>query len=253
MRRLLLITLLALVVAAPLALWAQEETEMADTGLAAEEAMMPDSGELEAEPVDTTPLVRNAYFTAPNDAWNFFSMASLAPLNSTYLQATGVDGYVLIAPDSLNDSLVLRVEFDLAKLSTGQEMLDTVFFNEDFLQLDTMSLVSLNLLRVTQTDDYVVVNEVPREITATAELTLGEVTDTVVMTLTVTYMEQNEVTERKMAGDLLHVIGDLSFRLSAFGIEIPRPALLRLPDRQQLHFDFFATSETPGEVSADKE
>ncbi|MFH2054831.1 MAG: YceI family protein [bacterium] len=253
MHRLLLLTLLALMVAAPLALVAQDETETAESAVAAEEAAMSDSGGMETELADTTPLVRNAYFTVPNDAWNFYSLAALAPLNSTYLQATGIDGYVLIAPDSLPDSLVLRAEFDLAKLSTGQQGLDTVFFNKDFLKLDSGTVVAINLLKVTQSDDYLLINEVTRQVTATAELSLGGITDTVVTTMGITYLAQNEVTARKMSGNLLHVVGDFGFKLSDFGINIPRPALLRLPDRMQIHFDFFATSESPGEVSATTE
>lgn len=256
MRRLFLFILLAALLVAPLAIWAQDEGEMAaDSGAMMTDSteMASDSGEM-AEPVDTTPVIRNAYYTLPNDPWNFFTMAAMAPLQSTYLQATGVDGFVLIAPDTIGDSLVLKAQFDLANLSTGEEALDTMFFSKNFLQIpDTMSVVNLNLLRVTQLDDYVLINEVQRKITATAEMTMGTTVDTVVVTMGMTYLEQNDVTARKLPGNLLHIVADYSFRLSVFGIKIPRPALLKLPDRLNMHLDFFLTSENPDQPMTETE
>jgi hypothetical protein len=252
MRRLLPIILLALFLAVPLMLLAQEgETEVVDSAVAEVVDEAVDAVEEATEPADTIPLVRDAYYTLPDDQMNFFTLAALAPLKSTYLQAIGVDGYVLIAPDSLTDSLVLRAQVDLARLSTGDPLLDSAFFSDEFLALDSSTVLDINLLRVTQAKDYLLVNEALRELTATAEMTLGEITDTVVVTLEVTYLEQNDITERRLPGNLLHVIANLSFKLSAFEIEIPREALLMLPDRMLLRFDVFANAEMLPEVETE--
>ncbi len=250
MRRLLPITLLTLLLAVPLMLLAQEgETEAVDSTVA--EVVDEAVDAVEEEVVDTIPLTRDAYYTLPDDQLNFFALAALAPLRSTYLQATGVDGYVLIAPDSLTDSLVLKLQVDLARLSTGDPLLDSAFFSDEFLKFDSSTIVDINLIRVTQAKDYLLVNEALQELTATVEMTLGEITDTVVATLEITYLEQNEITERRLPGNLLHVIANLSFKLSAFGIEIPREALLMLPDRILLRFDLFANAEVLPEIETE--
>ncbi len=70
------------------------------------------------------------------------------------------------------------------------------------------------------------------------------VTDTVAVDLALRYLEQNDVTRGRLPGDLLHMTGSFSFRLSDFRIRIPQEALLRLNDQVRIRFDLFASTQS---------
>jgi hypothetical protein len=244
MRRLFLIGPILLLAIVPALLTAQEVEEVGDSMADTLAEVVPDTADT-AVPVDTTPVIRDPYYTLPNDYRNVFLAISRAPLYSTMMLGHGMDGFVLIAPDTISDSLVLKMELDFAGLTTGSDIQDSVVFSEDFFNLDTLTVFEFNLIRVTAAKDQFLLNEQTREISALAELSRDTLMDTVAVTAWLTYLEQNEVTETRMAGDLMHVIAEFNFRLSDFDIRIPREALLKLDDRIHVTVDFFATSERP--------
>ncbi|MCK4856698.1 MAG: YceI family protein [candidate division Zixibacteria bacterium] len=211
---------------------AEVEVTLSDTAAA-------DTAQTEEAPVDTIPIVRRAFRGDSDQHRNFATLESRAPLQTTLLLTSAINGYVLVRADSVADSLVLKLDIDLTQLTTGYPERDSLVFSHDFLDFDTATVATLNLVRVTKAEEKELVNEQTGKYVGVAELWLGGVIDTVSVTFEMTYLEGNKVTETRLPGHLLHLTVNSFFRLSDFGVKIPKAALLKLDDRIALRVDIF--------------
>lgn len=198
--------------------------------------------ESDSAALDTIPVVRTEFTGDADQMRNWGTLESDGQLQTILLLAPELNSRVLVREDDFADSLVLMLSVDLTKLTTGFPGKDTLVFSKKFLDFDTATVAVLNVLAVSAGKEKQLNNEQPVKTIGTAELYLAGKTDTVAVTLVMTYLEGNKITAQRLPGNLLHVVADYSFRLSDFDIKIPKEALLRLDDRVQIHTDMFLSS-----------
>jgi hypothetical protein len=208
-------------------------------------------GDTEAEPdsaaLDTIPVVRTEFTGDADQMRNWGTMESDGQLQTTLLLVPELSSRLLVNEDDFVDSLVMMLTIDLTKLTTGFPEKDSLVLSKEFLDFDTATVAVLNILSMSEGKEKQLLNEQSVKTSGTAELYIGGTMDTVAVTLQMTYLQGNKVTEQRLPGNLLHVVADYSFRLSDFGIKIPKDALLRLDDRMKVHTDMFLSSPLESE------
>lgn len=195
----------------------------------------------EAE-IDTTPVVRDAFAGDADGLRNWGTVESIGQLQATLLLAPELSARAVVRRDEIADSLVVDLAIDLTRLTTGHEGRDTVVLSAKFLNIDTLTTATFSLLSVSSAKDPQLVNEQPIKVSGTGELSIGDIIDTVAADMQLTYLEENKVTQQRLPGKLLHLEITYSFKLSDFGIKIPKEALLKLADRLTVRADMFLSS-----------
>jgi hypothetical protein len=240
MRNLALAALIAALVM-PWSVMAQDTTEAQEP---VEEMMEETSAGEEEALVDTVPVVRHEFTGDSDNMRNFAVMESHGQLQSTIMLTYDVQGYAVVRLDSLTDSLVVDLALDLNSLTTGNSDKDTMVFHEDFLSFpDTAKMLRFSVLSPGKPETDQLFNEFPVELNGTGAIMMDTITDTVAATMNLTYLEGNEITATRLPGNLLHIAATFNFRLSDFGIVIPKEALLKLNDLIQVRFDLFCNEE----------
>jgi polyisoprenoid-binding protein YceI len=223
MQRLVLLALLVFLLI-PAMLVAQE-------GEAAEEAE-----------IDTTPVVREAFAGDADGMRNWGTVESVGQLQATLWLVPELSARAVVRRDDIADSLVVELTIDLTKLTTGFEARDTLVLSKKFLNFDSLTTATFSLLSVSSAKDPELRNEQPIKVSGVGELRIGNVIDTVAAEMQFTYLEENKVTQQRLPGNLLHLQMSYSFKLSDFGVKIPKEALLRLADQLTVQADMFLSS-----------
>ena len=174
---------------------------------------------------------------------NVAIVESAAQLQSTWSVTSALTTQADLSLDSVQDNPSLEVTVDLTKLTTGFADRDPQVFSRSFLDFASTGSATFKLVNLNRSRTWVLNNEQKEEFSGIGELRLGSMADTVAISLNLTYLQQNDLTRGRMAGDLLHMVGDMSFRLSRLGIKIPQEALLKLDDVIRLRFDAFASTQ----------
>jgi hypothetical protein len=170
---------------------------------------------------------------------NIVTFKSVAPLETVLGVGSALYGFVELNLDSLSDNPQAYFEFDLNCLSTGVEQRDLEVFSDVFLMTDSFPDASFKLLQFKKTDIEVLGNEGAAEMTARGEFSLRGVLDTVNCAVKVIYFETNDITERRLPGDLLKIKVGFDIRMSGFGIVIPEEDILMLDDRIHIEVEAF--------------
>lgn len=137
----------------------------------------------------------------------------------------------------------MELNVQLGSLTTGNSTYDIEVFSSRFIDWKGASTANFRLLDLAISRNYALENEKAVPASGRGVLTIGSVSDTVGVDLSIRYLAANDVTRGRLPGDLLHLNGSINFRLSEFGIVIPQEALLRLDDRVKLRFDVYTSTQ----------
>lgn len=170
---------------------------------------------------------------------NIVTFESNAPLETILGRTTELYGYVDFNLDSLTDAPEAYFECDLTNLKTGIDLRDQDMVSEAYLAVDSFPTATLKMLSVRKTSVEQISNETMATVTARGEFYLHGVLDTVDLTIEITYFEGNEITEKRLPGDLLKIKANFDIRMSDYGIVIGDEAILKLDDRIHLKIDAF--------------
>jgi polyisoprenoid-binding protein YceI len=198
------------------------------------------------EPDSTTDsvTVRRAKFVFDDPVGrNIVMFTSAAPLETIIGRTSALYGHVDINLDSLSDSPEAYFECDLTNLKTGIDLRDEHMASDDYLATDSFPTASFTLLSIRKTTDEIMRNEAVATISGRGQFMLHGVLDTVNVSITATYFEANDATERRLPGDILRFKADFDIRMSSYGITIPEEAILKLDDRIHVHIDAFGGTE----------
>jgi polyisoprenoid-binding protein YceI len=174
---------------------------------------------------------------------NFAVVESDAQLQTTISITSAVTAMADVRLDSIQDGAAMEIGIDLTKLTTGFADRDAQVFSRTFLDFSAKGTATFRLIEFNRSRNWILNNEQRVEVDGIGALTIGGKTDTVAVTLALTHLQQNEITKGRLPGDLLHLNGAFTFRLSDFGIQIPPEALLLLDDAIKVRFDIFATTQ----------
>jgi polyisoprenoid-binding protein YceI len=194
----------------------------------------------EADSIADSVMIRKARFVFDDPTGrNIVMFSSEAPLETIIGRTSALYGYVDINLDSLSDNPEARFECDLTTLKTGIELRDQHMLSDDYLAADSFPMATFNLLSIKKTNMEVIWNETVANIAGRGEFSLHGTLDTVNVTITATYFEGNDVTEKRLPGDILKFKADFDIRMSNHGITIPEDVILKLDDRIHVHIDAF--------------
>ncbi len=174
---------------------------------------------------------------------NFVVMENTGQLQSTLAKTSAFDVSADIRIDSIQDRPSLEVNVELNTLTTGNSGYDMEVFSSRFIDWKGANRASFKLLEFTANRNYALENEKAVPAAGRGVLTIGSVTDTVAVDVSMRYLAANDVTRGRLPGDLLYMNGTIHFRLSDFGIVIPQEALLRMDDRVKLRFDVYTSTQ----------
>ncbi len=174
---------------------------------------------------------------------NFVTMENNGQLQSTLAMTSSFDISADIRIDSIQDGAAMELNVQLGSLTTGNSTYDIEVFSSRFIDWKGASTANFRLLDLAISRNYALENEKAVPASGRGVLTIGSVSDTVGVDLSIRYLAANDVTRGRLPGDLLHLNGSINFRLSEFGIVIPQEALLRLDDRVKLRFDVYTSTQ----------
>lgn len=174
---------------------------------------------------------------------NFVTLESSGQLQSTLAITSSFDCMADMRLDSIQDAPALELNVQISTLTTGNSGHDMEVFSSRFLDWKGASTASFRLLEFAVSRNYALENEKALPASGRGVLTIGSMVDTVGVEVSIRYLAANEVTAGRLPGDLLHLNGNIFFRLSDLGMMIPQEALLRLDDRIKLHFDVYTSTQ----------
>ncbi len=156
---------------------------------------------------------------------NFVTLENNGQLQSTLAMTSSFDISADIRIDSIQDGAALELNVQLGSLTTGNSTYDMEVFSSRFIDWKGASTANFRLLDLAISRNYALENEKAVPASGRGVLTIGSVSDTVGVDLSIRYLAANDVTRGRLPGDLLHLNGSINFRLSEFGIVIPQEAL----------------------------
>lgn len=174
---------------------------------------------------------------------NFVTLENTGQLQSTLAMTSSFDVSADVRIDSIQDGPSLDINVQLNTLTTGNSTYDMELFSSRFIDWKGATAANFRLLELAVSRNYALENEKAVPATGRGVLTIGSMVDTVAVEVSMRYLAANDVTRGRLPGDLLHLNGSITFRLSKFGIMIPQEALLRLDDRVKLHFDVYTSTQ----------
>ncbi len=194
----------------------------------------------EAENTSDTAVVRISKFFFDDSAGrNIVTFKSEAPLETILGVGSALYGYVQLDLDSLSDNPQAYFEFDLKSLGTGVESRDSQIVSDAYLMTDSFPDASFKLLKFKKTDVEVLSNEGVAEVSARGEFSLHGVLDTVNCAVKLIYFESNDITAKRLPGDILKIKAGFDIRMSNYGIVIPEDDILMVDDRIHIEIDAF--------------
>ena len=202
--------------------------------------MMPISFGQEPDSAADSVTVRNARFVFDDPIGrNIVTFTSNAPLETIIGRTSALYGYVDLNLDSLSDSPEAYFECDLKTLKTGIDLRDEHMRSDEYLATDSFLTATFRLLSIRKINNEVLNNETVANISGRGEFTLHGIMDSVNVTIEATYFEANEITEKRLPGDILKFKADFDIRMSHYGIAIPEEVILKLDDRIHISIDAF--------------
>ncbi len=174
---------------------------------------------------------------------NFVELVSKAQLQTIRLMTTDLRFTSNFYIDSVQNAPRLDLSVNVPSLTTGYQDLDTRILSKDYINFGDAQTLEFTLLGINEGRIYKMENEKRIEVNGRGELKMGDQVDTVSIILGLRYLQGNKITATRMPGDVLHIDGTIPFRLSSFGIEVPKENRLMVNDQVQLQFDIYASSE----------
>ncbi len=176
------------------------------------------------------------------DGRNVIMFTSEAPLQTIVGHSGALYGSVDVNLDTLSGDPQVSFECDLRTLKTGVSTVDDQMLSSAYLNADMYPMASFRLLKIRKANPEVLANEGVADLAGRGIFTLRGIEDTVNVNIKATYFQANEVTSRRLPGDILRIKADFEIRMSKYGIVIPETAFLMVDDRVRIEIDAYGGS-----------
>ena len=118
--------------------------------------------------------------------------------------------------------------------------------HREYLESDRYPTATFALDLVDKLNPGVFTNFEPLEMTATGNFTLHGITKPVQVQATLIYMEEGPRTQARGAGSLMNITARWTFKLSDFGIKLPRKGPIPFEDEQQVYLHVVGSTVKTG-------
>lgn len=177
-----------------------------------------------------------------NDDRNVFTFESKAPLEKIVGTTSKITGKMGVNPKDITQNVMAKFSLDLASMKTGIGLRDA-HMRDNFLETAKYPKAVLTLEKLTNVSQKTLMDQKPITVDAVGTLDLHGVKKPVtIKNVKVTYFKESEATKAKMPGDLLHIEGGFSIKLSDYNIKRPQMVLLKLDENILVNIDVFATT-----------
>ena len=174
---------------------------------------------------------------------NVVLIESRAFLETILTRTNQVTGELRVNPKNILDEPLARFQVDLGSLDTGIPLRNEHLRSEEWLDTNRYPKAVFSLKRVLSPREPTPLRTgevLPLEVEGTMEL--HGVTRPVRARVELKAIPGDENTARRLPGNLLHVRAQFPLRLADFGIKIPRLALQKVADEQQVTVDVFTSN-----------
>jgi polyisoprenoid-binding protein YceI len=179
-----------------------------------------------------------------DDARNVFRFESKATLETITGTTSKITGHVNASLKDVTKDLKASFELDLTDIKTGIGLRDE-HMRDNFLETGKYPKAELTIDKVTKASSKMLTDGKPVSVNADGTLKLHGVTRKIKLTdIQVTYLKGTEATKARLPGDLLHIDGSFTVKLSDYNIKRPQMVLLKLNEDIKITVDVFGTTAT---------
>ena len=202
-----------------------------------------EASEEQANPCNPcNPCAAGATLFTIEDDRNTFTFESKAPLEKIIGMSNKIAGHVHVNPKDVTSGSMAKFELDLASMSTGIGLRDE-HMRDQFLETDKYPKAVLTIDTVTKASSDTLMDQKPVTLDAKGTLELHGVKNEVHLKgISVTFLKENEQTNMRLPGDLIHIDGGFVLKLSDYKIKRPQLVLLKLDDNIKVSVDLFGTT-----------
>jgi polyisoprenoid-binding protein YceI len=147
---------------------------------------------------------------------NQASFHSYTPFEEVNGLTTQIHGKVSFDVKNFSNTLQGTISIPVASLKTGIEKMERDLRSSAWLNAERYPDISFKIIKVDSIQKLS-----PNKLAAnvTGDFSLHGVTKQISANATITYLDENEETEKRMPGDLLGVVASFSIKLSDYGVE----------------------------------
>ncbi len=178
------------------------------------------------------------------------TFTSKAPLETVIGKTGEITGFIEVDLENFSETASAKFEVDLASIKTGIGMRDT-HMREQYLETDKFPKAVFVLTGIKTTVETSLTNNQSIDMILEGDFTVHGVSKKVEVSVTATYLKENDETRTRLPGDLLHIIGTFDVFLSEHNIKRPQFVFLKLDERQKIDLDFFASTASPPVTTVD--
>ena len=141
---------------------------------------------------------------------------SKAPLEDFMGSAAAISAEIRFDPVNITKTIAGKFSVEVKSMTTGLQMRDEDMQGDKWLDADKYPTINFTMKKL---DNLKSIDENRIQGTATGDLTIHGVTNSISIPITLTYMESNEATRRKVPGDLLVLLSSFSVKFSDYGVK----------------------------------
>jgi len=178
------------------------------------------------------------------------TFTSKAPLETIVGKTSEIKGYIKVDPINITSDVKANFTVDLISLKTGIDLRDE-HMRDNHLETNKYPEASFELENIISSSDSNLLENKTSLLTLEGDFSIHGVTKKISAQAMVAYVIENEDTQKRLPGDLLHVEVQFEIFLADFNIKRPQFLFLKLDEKIVVNVDIFASTKSP-EVTIDK-
>jgi len=178
------------------------------------------------------------------------TFTSKAPLETIVGKTSEIKGYIKVDPINITSDVKANFTVDLISLKTGIDLRDE-HMRDNHLETNKYPEASFELENIISSSDSNLLENKTSLLTLEGDFSIHGVTKKTSAQALVAYVIENEDTQKRLPGDLLHVEVQFEIFLADFNIKRPQFLFLKLDEKIVVNVDIFASTKSP-EVTIDK-
>jgi len=159
--------------------------------------------------------IQTFYFKDPQNR-NQASFTSDAPFESFTGVATDIGGEISFDPIDIKNTMKGEIFISVNSFKTGIEMRDKELKGDGWLESAKYPIISFKLDKV---NEVIIIDKTKIELTVEGSFSCHGKKNRIMLNAILTFLEENELTKKRIPGDLLSVVTHFNIKLSDYGIK----------------------------------
>ena len=180
------------------------------------------------------------YFNDPQNR-NQTSFTSNAPFETFTGVATDIWGKISFDPNDIKNTIKGEIFVSVNSIKTGIEMRDEELKGDGWLESEKYPVISFKLERVKELN---ILDDNKIKLFIDGSFGCRGKVKVITLNAILTYLSENEITKKRISGDLISVVTDFEINLSDYGIRsvfVPN----RVSDKMEISVNIIGTNAKP--------